>query len=256
MVRNLIGGGVVAESSPERFSSPWPSGPWCSGCRRLAGERSGPSGNDLSMRGRPQRRGTAGFTLVEVLAAVGILVLLVSITAGLMGRSSAFALKTGAENLTAAVEQARTAAITRRSQVVLAVLEPGQGGFDDGQCRLGLFEVEEQTSDGVFQTTQMQRWVKLPGGVAFFGGEVDSLDNVFDASDMTINWRDGEKSEQVKGLVFSPRGGLDWPRGSEPVVLTAGTGTYRDGRAIPTEGGARRNLRIGRVVARPWNLDP
>jgi hypothetical protein len=95
----------------------------------------------------------------------------------------------------------------------------------------------------------------MPGGIAFFGGEVDSLSNLMDASPISLEWRDGEESAEVHALVFSARGGLSNPKGSESIVVKLGRGTYRDGTAIKIEKGGNRTIRIGRVVARPWIID-
>lgn len=186
---------------------------------------------------------------------IGIIVILVGISLTVIGNTGAAALRTAGESFTAMVEQGRTSAITRRRDVALAVLEPGQGGFTDGVCRLGLFEIEGETDDGTLEGRLLQRWVKLPGGIAFFGGEVDSLDNFRDGNPISIEWNDGNEMADVHALVFTARGGLSVPQGSQSVVVRIGRGTYRDGSAVPFEGGASRTIRIGRVVARPWLID-
>lgn len=190
-----------------------------------------------------------------MITVIGIIVIMVSISLSVIGNTGAAALKTAGEDLTAAVEQARTSAITRRREVALVVLEPGQGGFDDDQCRIGLFELDEDRNDGVFKGTLLRRWLKLPGGIAFFGGEVDSLDNFVDSGAISLQWRNGNRSAQVHALVFTPRGGLSIPQGSESIVVKIGRGTYRNGEAVRFGSGAYRSIRIGRVVARPWIID-
>ena len=172
-----------------------------------------------------------------------------------IGDTSAASLRTAGENLTWVVEQGRTSAITRRKEVALAVLEPGQGGFDDGVCRIGLFELVGESDSGVLRGRLLQRWLKLPGGIAFFGGDVNSLDNLMDEMPIRIEWKEGAESAEVHALVFSARGGLSQPQGSESIVVKIGRGTYRNGTAVSFENGANRTIRIGRVVARPWILD-
>lgn len=202
-------------------------------------------------RGRPR----AGFTLVEIITVIGLIVILVSISASVIGNTAATSLRTAGETLTAAVEQGRTSAITRRREVALAVLEPGMGGFDDGQCRIGLFELDGETDQGVLRGTLLRRWTKLPGGIGFFGGEVDSLNNLMDEEPISIEWNNGNESAEMHMLVFTARGGLSRPRGSESVVVTFGRGTYANGSVKALDKGARRTIRIGRIVARPWILD-
>lgn len=205
----------------------------------------------MSQRCRP-----GGFTLVETLAVLAIIIVLVGISVSLLGNTGAAALRTAGEGLTAAVEQGRTSAITRRREVALAVLEPGQGGFNDDVCRIGLFELEGETDDGALKGRLLQRWLKLPGGIALFGGEVDSLSNLADQPTVAIDWGDDEDDRaEVHALVFTARGGLSLPQGSESVVVTIGRGTYRNGSVVKFGKGAQRTIRIGRVVARPWILD-
>ena len=189
------------------------------------------------------------------MAVIGIIVLLVGISLTVIGNTGAAALRTAGESLTAAVEQGRTSAITRRREVALVVLEPGQGGFDDGVCRIGLFELDGEADSGPLKGELLQKWLKLPGGIAFFGGEVDSLDNLMDESPLRIEWKNGSASIEARALVFSPRGGLAMPQGSESIVVRIGRGTYRGGSAVEIENGASRTIRIGRVVARPWIID-
>ncbi|MFC7338501.1 Tfp pilus assembly protein FimT/FimU [Haloferula chungangensis] len=197
----------------------------------------------------------SGFTLVEIVTVIGIIVLLVGISLTAVGNTGAAALRTASESFTVAIEQARTSAITRRSEVALAILEPGQGGFNDGICRIGLFRLDGETDDGALKGELLQKWLKLPGGIAFFGGEVDSLHNLMDEVPVRLVWRDGEENSDVRALVFNPRGGLAQPQGSESIVIKLGRGTYRNGAAVKVEQGASRTIRIGRVVARPWVLD-
>jgi hypothetical protein len=203
----------------------------------------------------PRNRRAHGFTLVEIITVIGIIVLLVGISVSLIGNTGAAALRTASESFTAAVEQGRTSAITRRREVALAILEPGQGGFNDGICRIGLFELDGETDDGSLKGELLQKWLKLPGGIVFFGGEVDSLNNLMDESPVSIEWKNGTEKIEMRALVFSPRGGLSQPQGSDSIVVKFGRGTYRSGTAVKMENGANRTIRIGRVVARPWVID-
>lgn len=204
---------------------------------------------------RSHRPAVAGFSLVELIAVIAIVLVLTAIGVSLLGNSRGEALRTGTEQFTTLVEQARTSAITRRRPVVLAIAEPGVGNFGDDRCRIGLFELDAWRPGEPHEGRQIQRWQPLPTGVALFGGEVDSLANVKDETAIPLTWRAGKESAAMPGLVFGPRGGLLAPAGSESVVVTFAAGTYRDGVAVRTGEERGKTVRIGRVVARPWQMD-
>lgn len=187
-----------------------------------------------------------------VLVIVGTLT---TISLSMFGKTASRARRTGVDQFTAAVEQARTSAITRRKPVVLAIAPPVTGS-NDQKCRYGLFEIDELPDEGSdLEAVQVQRWNLMPDGVIFLDGKVDGLRNVIDEDEIRITWKDGENEARIRALVFSPRGGLMWPAGSDPVALTIGTGTYIDGQPRSNSAGGHNSLRIGRVVARPWRLD-
>ncbi len=174
---------------------------------------------------------------------------------GIFGKTAASARRTAYDQFTATVEQARTAAITRRKPVILAIAPPVPGGSDESY-RIGLFEVDELPESGTAVAgRQLQRWNILPGGVVFFEGQVAGFRNPLDQDPVELTWKDGENQARVHALAFTPRGGLAWPIGSEPVAVKLGSGTIRDGKPFATPSGGQSALRIGRVVARPWRLD-
>jgi len=197
----------------------------------------------------------SGFSLIELMVVMVIIGVLTVVGITSMGNPAATARKTATEQFTAAIEQARTAAITRRKPVILAMVAPVPGDIDQN-CRFGLFEVDKLPEEGaVAESRQLQRWTKLPEGVVFFGGKIDDLQNVADEDPVQLTWKDGENHAEVRALAFNSRGGLAWPSGSEPVAVKLGNGTYRDGKPVAITGGGQNSLRIGRVVARPWKLD-
>ena len=189
---------------------------------------------------RPPRhrdRLVPAFSLVETLVVIAIAGALLAIGLSLSGKSGDRARRDATERLASIVEQARTAAITRRTTVVLAIAPPDE---EHGATRLGLFEVARPPRAGEpLDGRPLQRWTPLPDGVAFAGGEIAGLANPLDAAPLELRWQDGERSATVHALAFTPRGGLAWPAGSKPVALALGSGA----------------LRIGRAVARPWSLD-
>jgi prepilin-type N-terminal cleavage/methylation domain-containing protein len=197
----------------------------------------------------------AGFSLIELLVVMVIIGALTMAGLSLMGNTAANAQRTGTDQVVAAIEQARTAAITRRKPVILAIAEPQAGDVDEN-CRFGLFEVDALPDEGSdLEARQLQRWSTLPTGVVFLDGRIRDFDNLLEQDKVQLSWKDGQNSASVHALVFNTRGGLAWPSGSDPVAVKVGNGNYRDGKAMPIKGGGASSLRIGRVVARPWRLD-
>lgn len=172
-----------------------------------------------------------------MLVAIAIVGTLLALGLAITGRSPANKRRDATQQFAGLVEQARSAAITRRTTVLLAIAAPDA---EHDATRLGLFETSSKTIAGVaLDCRQIQRWIRLPDGIAFASGELAGLGNPLDAPPLDLRWQDGRKHATVHALAFSPRGGLTWPPGSTTVALSLGNGT----------------LRIGRAVARPWAFD-
>jgi len=196
-----------------------------------------------------------GFSLIELLVVMILVGALTTIGLSTMTKTAMSARRTATDQFAAAVEQARTAAITHRKNVILAVAEPRAGDMDQS-CRFGLFEVDELPEDGSsLEGRQLQRWTVMPDGVLFFEGKVEDFRNLADEDPVQLSWKDGQNQATVHALAFNPRGGLLWPNGSDPVAVKIGTGTYRNGKPVAASGGGHNSLRIGRVVARPWIVE-
>jgi prepilin-type N-terminal cleavage/methylation domain-containing protein len=201
----------------------------------------------------PQHR--RGFSLIEMLVVMVIVGALTTLGLTVFGNSAANARRTAMDQFTAAVEQARTSAITRRKPVILAIAPPISDSADQ-TTRFGLFEVDALPDRGdPIEARQVQRWNQLPGGVVFFPGSVETLRNVLDEDKVQLKWKEGASQAMVYAFAFNPRGGLAWPTGSDPVAVKIGSGLHRAGQPVATPNGGHSSLRIGRVVARPWRLD-
>ena len=202
-----------------------------------------------------------GFTLIEIVVIIAIIVILLLAGVSLMGGTGPQARRAGADLLTGMIEQARTAAITTRSHVVLAVAEPGGLPANDGRCRIGLFKVNGWPSDlsVPIGAGPIGRWRILESNVVLIGGEVENgLANPLDGDKVTLTY--GGKSVSAHVIVFNPRGGLHYPAGSHPIAMRVAEGAYRNGVAKPNRragsGTIPENLiKIGRVTARPYRID-
>lgn len=210
-------------------------------------------------------RGPAAFTLVEMAAVIAILGTLMTAGASLLGGTGAQSRKAGSDVLTGLIEQARTTAVTLRSHVVLAIAEPGDLPAGDERCRIGLFKVEEwpdpATPPLALKGVLMNRWQTLDTGIVLVGGEAGGVANPLDQPQVTIRYGGtGNLRVRVHAIAFHPRGGLDYPAGSSPVVIRLAEGAYRAGQASPNPRGGRKTilenrLKIGRVTARPYPDD-
>ncbi len=206
------------------------------------------------------------FSIVEMVAVMAVLVMLslagLSAWLGTAAQSRAATM----DVLVGLVEQARAAAITSRSDVVLAVAQPGDLPAGDGRCRCGWFQVASWPDAAAIGPptvvgVQMSRWRPLDAGIVLLGGSVDGLDNPMDAPPLTILAGPGESNPlTVHALVFDPRGGLRYPGGSTPVVMRLAEGGYRGGLAAPSRrstvtGVSESRLKIGRVTGHSYRID-
>ncbi len=202
-----------------------------------------------------------GFTLIEILVTISIIVILMAAGVALLGGTGPQARRSGADLLTGMIEQARTTAITTRTHVVLAIAEPVGIPANDGKCRIGLFKVSGwpgNLSEPV-GASPIGRWRILENNVVLIGGEAENgLANPLDGDKITLDYGKGQVSAHV--VVFNPRGGLAYPAGSGPIAMRVAEGAYRNGVATPNRragsGTIPENLiRIGRVTARPYRID-
>ncbi len=213
--------------------------------------------------------GRRAFTLVEMLAVIAVIGILLVAGVRLLGDTGSQVRRAATDTVTGLIEQARTAAITTRSHVILAIAEPGDLPAGDNRCRLGLFKVDEWPDDttGEIPAVLMNRWRVLENGVVLASGDDGGqtggpLPNPLDGPELRIRYGTGGnvRTVEVHALAFNPRGGLRFPEGSTPVQLRIAEGTYRNGTAVPARRGERQSiaenlLKIGRVIARPYRTN-
>ena len=215
------------------------------------------------IRTSPPPHRKAAFSLIELLTVIAVISILLAIGIKILGGTSAQARKTATDALAATIEQARSTAITSRCTVILAIAEPGDLPTTDDRCRLGLFKVTTwPNSSTTVDATLLRRWQAIPTGAIPYGGAYEGIRNPYDLPELTVRYVSGGKQIEaiVHAIAFTPRGGLQWPTGSDPVVLRIAEGGYRGGKAMPdlrgaSKGVSENRLQIGRVVARPWRID-
>jgi type II secretory pathway pseudopilin PulG len=203
------------------------------------------------------------FSLIELLVVITSISILLGVGIKILGGTSGQARKTATDSLAAAIELARTTAITTHRVVILAIVDPSDLPNMDERCRLGIFQVITwPDSSTTVDATQLRPWQAMPLGAIPNRGDYQGIRNPYDLPEITVRYVSaGKQTEtQVHALAFTPRGGLQWPTGSDPLVIRVAEGSYRGGQATPDLRGESKNvsenrLLIGRVIARPRRID-
>lgn len=192
--------------------------------------------------------------MLEMAAVLAIVATLLTAGVSLLPGSRTRALRTGTDQLAGLIEKARARAISTRSDVVLAIAEPGDlAEATDGRFRFALFRVGNwpagSESPATLDAVQIDRWRALPDGVALQAGGTGGPANPLDAPEISLRY--GDHQATVRAIGFQNRGGLRYPLGSGPVVLRIANSGKRHGTPAPAN-----LLKIGRVTARPYRIDP
>lgn len=196
---------------------------------------------------RTSRAGRAAFSLIEMAAAIGVMVVLLGALAGIWRGSGAVARKASCERLAGMIERARVAAVATRARVVVAV----ESAADGRSCRVGLFRVLEEAGDGGLDGAAVEalgRWQALEDGVVLAAGAVAGADNPLDAAPVELLVERREAPLTVHAWSFQSQGGLRDPAGSRPLGLRVVETNHRN------RGGGKgaSELRIGRVNGRVY----
>lgn len=198
-----------------------------------------------------------------MVAVIAVLAILMVAGIKLLDSHASQSRRVAVDLLEGMIEQARTTAITSRSYVVLAVVEPGNLAAGDERCRLGLFKVEafpDSVTDRV-NGVMLSHWRTMDPGIALIGGDVDGVENPMDAPEVTISFGCSRpQSVKAHAIAFNVCGGLHYPAGSTPVAMRIAEGAWRNGMSIPNHrDGPNRipesRIKIGRVVARSYRID-
>ncbi len=196
---------------------------------------------------------------------IAIFVLLTTIVISFTSSTNAQILKTNTDIITGLIEQARVTAVTSRSYIILGIEEPPNQTTNDGRCRIGLFKIDEWPEKAilplVIKGQLLSRWENLSIGIVLIEHEVNGLPNLIDTEKITINYG-GPKSltTKVHAMAIHPRGGLQYPVGSSPLLVRIALGTYRNGKATANKYGELKQiwgnrLKIGRINARCYPTD-
>jgi len=206
-----------------------------------------------------------GFTLVEMVVVIAIMVILLGITAMYMSGGTEKARRAATDQVVGMVEQARNTALVSRSPVMLAIAEPGSLPTHQDKCVLGILRLEEDwdpQASGPVPAKLLGRWRPVETGVIFLDGEMVNLINPIDLPKLTIRYTTNRTIEaDVQGVAFNARGRLIHPVGSAAGVLRLADGAYPGGVATPKRRGADQRisdtwLKIGRITGRAYEVVP
>ena len=168
------------------------------------------------------------FSLLELLAVTAILALIAGLLApALQGLTSPAGRKGAVTIVMNTLEQARVSAIETGREVVVVFWK--KNGTDESQP-------DEQDAMLILRKNDSEawepitRWIKLPRGVLFHGGDEDSkilsdASGLAEVSDTTIQSLPGNPSKNTLGAVhFSPTGSVQLPSTSNGlrIALTEG----------------------------------
>lgn len=206
------------------------------------------------------------FTLIEMVAVIAILVILMTAGGSFLSGSGSESRKAGTDMISGLIEQARTIAITHRTDVVVAIAEPGDIAGGDERCRLGLFRLRKPAAGAPTPATDkydmISRWRFLNTGVVLLGEKIDNVRNPLDEKQENIVYGPTTKEITLNAhlIKISSRGTLIVPQGSDPVVFRIAEGSYRGGvaKAALRSGAAKVSesiLKVGRVTARPYPIE-
>jgi type II secretory pathway pseudopilin PulG len=208
-------------------------------------------------------RGKSAFSLIEMVSVIALLVMLIVAGVSLLHGTASQSRRAATDLLAGMIEQARTAALTSRSCVALAVAEPGDLPAGDERCRVALFKVQSwpDSPTDPLQGVLIGRWRTLGSGIVLLGGAVRDLPNPLDGTKLTISYGTAKPmTAQVHVIAFNACGGIHYPVGSMPVAMRIAEGAYRGGKAHPNRLGGpgpstESRLKIGRVTSRSYRID-
>lgn len=193
----------------------------------------------------PVRKAGHGFSLLEMACVLAGICVMMGAGIGWLGGVDGRAVREAADRLESELERARSMALASNGTIALAVeeLEKGKPG---GGTRVVLLRLSGWREDaGDVDAERISPWHALPAGVVLTGGGAGGLRNAFDQPETKVSLKSERSSpmHRCRLLVVSPRGGLRFPAGSDPLLL----------RIVDAKKpGNEERLRIGRIVARTW----
>lgn len=208
---------------------------------------------------QPVRAGVRpGFTLLEVLVVVGLLVLMAGLGQVALGVASGDERRAACGHLVAMIERARAEAVVGRAPVLLGLEIPEAVESGEGVGRMALFRAEAWPApdQGCLPVVRLGQWVEIGRGLVFCAGSRDGMGNPVDGLPWSLECS-GIAGEGVRAriMVFDGAGRLVYPEGSTSVALGVAEGRYVGGRAVlrgsPSSGAVLEDwVSVGRHAGR------
>ena len=195
------------------------------------------------------------FSLVELIAVMGVIVLLLALGTGLYRQTeNATSRKAVRSLLLGGLNTARTRALATGESVAFVMTPYEQGRENHFGRGFSLFEVKQDEVTREFEAgTQLRRWSLFPGRFIFSKGTTMSSggQNAFDQSGvLTVNVRDGNGGQTLRvempAIIFGPSGNVIWPTGGGELELQLTEGSVDSGIAVATRDG-QDNWRLREV---------
>jgi prepilin-type N-terminal cleavage/methylation domain-containing protein len=209
----------------------------------------------------------AGFTLIEVLVVISIIVILFAVGVPLLSDPANSARKSSADILRSALQQARAHSIATGSYT--SVLLPSYAAdAETGGKMIGFAEVEADPSAAAkFKVTRLvQRWTQLPEQIFFFDRNTanipqNTLMDLGASSQITADYR--KRPVACSFIIFSPNGQILQNTNSTntaKLLVGLGKGTLKNGSVTPTQRSSNQIVfdlfQISRLSARMRQVDP
>jgi len=158
-------------------------------------------------RGLTPRRPAAAFTLVELLAVIGIMGLLAAVgVPALKGLTGSGGRKQALSQLMGAIEIARNTAISTGTNAAVIFPDSTFASGDAYKYR-SMAVVAWNATNSSNAATMVGSWIVLPQGVAFFPNSLKST-NLPNATNISVRILTASNNASFPGIVFQPDGGL------------------------------------------------
>jgi prepilin-type N-terminal cleavage/methylation domain-containing protein len=212
-------------------------------------------------------RSAAGFSLIEVLVVIAIIVILFAVGVPLLSDPANSARKSSADILRATLQQARAHSIATGAYT--SVLLPSYSSDPEFGGRLiGFAEVvADPAAPSKYRITRLvQRWTQLPEQIYFMDRSAVRIPQTTlmdQGATPSINAEYRKRQIACNFIVFAPNGQIlqnSTSTANPGLIVSLGKGTLRNGIVTPTQRNSQGIVfdlfQISRLSARVRQIDP